>query len=189
MNYESMTLTEVIDYVNMELSKGRTMKDIEECDFGVSKGVITKRLNRKNYRKIDNTFIFDENIKNTTKKTTKILQKKKENNTKENTEILQPKSSNDKPKKVFSVDELDKLERLLNLDIDILENITKEYTTPQTTVSSINITDETTKVTSIRINQELYGKVKKYAKDNKIQLVDIFSEMMIDYLKKNNTLK
>lgn len=76
MNYESMTLTEVIDYVNMELSKGRTMKDIEECDFGVSKGVITKRLNRKNYRKIDNTFIFDENIKNTTKKTTKIIQKK-----------------------------------------------------------------------------------------------------------------
>lgn len=181
MNYESMSLTEVIDYINMELSKGRTMKDIEERDFNVSKGVITKRLNRKSYRKIDNKFIFDENIKNTTKKTTKILQAKKENTTQETTEILQSKSSNDKPKKVFSVDELNKLERLLNLNIDVLEKLIKENTTP----SSIQVIDETTKVTSLRINQELYGKVKKYAKDNKLQLVDIFSEMMIDYLEKN----
>ena len=60
MNYESMSLTEVIDYINTELSKGRTMKDIEETDFNVSKGVITKRLNRKGYRKIDNKFIFDD---------------------------------------------------------------------------------------------------------------------------------
>ena len=65
----------------------------------------------------------------------------------------------------------------------------KENTTLNNTASSIKVTDETTKVTSIRINQELYGKVKKYAKDNKIQLVDIFSEMMIDYLQKNNTLR
>ncbi|KJZ84392.1 MULTISPECIES: hypothetical protein [Clostridium] len=170
MNYESMSLIEVINYINLELSQGRTMKDIEERDFMVSKGVITKRLNRKGYKKIDNKFIFDENIKNTTKKTTKILQSK---------------PSIDKPKKAFSNDELEKLERLLNLDIGILEKIIKEYTTKNTTVSSIKVTDETTKVTSIRINQELYAKIKKYAKGNKLQLVDIFSEMMIDYLEKH----
>ncbi|MDB2154139.1 hypothetical protein [Clostridium butyricum] len=189
MNYESMSLIEVINYINLELSQGRTMKDIEERDFMVSKGVITKRLNRKGYKKIDNKFMFDENIKNTTKKTTKILQVKKENTTPETTEVLQIKSSNNKSKKVFSVDELDKLERLLNLNIDVLEKMIKENTTLNNTASSIKVTDETTKVTSIRINQELYGKVKKYAKDNKIQLVDIFSEMMIDYLQKNNTLR
>lgn len=184
MNYESMSLTDIIDYINLELSKERTMKDIEERDFNVSKGVITKRLNRKGYRKINNKFVFDENIKNTTRKNTTILHLKKENTTPETTELLQYKASNDKPKKAFSTDELEKLQRLLNLDLDRLENIIKEYTTKNNTVSSINILDETTKVTSIRINQELYGKVKKYAKDNKIQLVDIFSEMMIDYLKK-----
>ncbi|CAG9713895.1 hypothetical protein [Clostridium neonatale] len=58
-----------------------------------------------------------------------------------------------------------------------------EYTTKNTTHCSIKVIDKTTKV-SIRINQELYGKVKKYAKDNNIQLVDIFSEMMMDYLQK-----
>ncbi len=170
MNYDDMSLVEVIDYINTELSKGRTMKDIEETDFDVSKGVITKRLNRKGYRKIDNKFIFDENMRNTTKKTTKILQ---------------TKSSNDKPEKAFSNDEIKKLERLLKLDIDVLEKLIKENTTKNTTVSSIRVIDETTKVTSLRINQELYGKIKKYAKDNKLQLVDIFSEMMIDYLEKN----
>lgn len=184
MNYESMSLTDIIDYINLELSKERTMKDIEERDFNVSKGVIAKRLNRKGYRKINNKFVFDENIKNTTRKNTTILHMKKENTTHETTELLQSKASNNKPKKAFSTDELEKLQRLLNLDLDRLENIIKEYTTKNNTVSSINIIDETTKVTSIRINQELYGKVKKYAKDNKIQLVDIFSEMMIDYLKK-----
>ena len=93
MNYESMSLIEVINYINLELSQGRTMKDIEERDFMVSKGVITKRLNRKGYKKIDNKFMFDENIKNTTKKTTKILQVKKENTTPETTVVLQIKSS------------------------------------------------------------------------------------------------
>lgn len=184
MDYDNMELNEVIDYINLELSKGRTMKDIEERDFNVSKGVITKRLNRKNYRKIDNKFTSDDNIKNTTNKTTKILHMKKNNTTRETTEILQSKSENDKTKKVFSSDELDRLERLLNLDIDALEKLIKENNTKNTTVSSIKIIDETTKVTSIRINQELYGKVKKYAKDNNIQLVDIFSEMMMDYLQK-----
>lgn len=184
MNYESMSLTDIIDYINLELSKERTMKDIEERDFNVSKGVITKRLNRKGYRKISNKFVFDENIKNTTRKTTTIIHMKKENTTPETTDLLQSKASNNKPKKAFSTDELEKLQRLLNLDLDILENIIKEYTTKNNTASSIKILDETTKVTSIRINQELYGKIKKYAKDNKIQLVEIFSEMMIDYLKK-----
>lgn len=169
MNYESMSLADIINYINLELSKERTMKDIEERDFNVSKGVITKRLNRKGYRKINNKFILDENIKNTTQETTKLLQSK---------------SNDNKPKKAFSTDELEKLQRLLNLDLDRLENMMKEYTTKNNTVSSIKILDETTKVTSIRINQELYGKVKKYAKENKLQLVDIFSEMMIDYLQK-----
>ena len=85
MNYESMLLTEVIEYINIELSKGRTMKDIEEIDFNVSKGVITKRLNRKGYRKINNNFVFDEKIKNTTRKTTTILHMKKDNTTQETT--------------------------------------------------------------------------------------------------------
>lgn len=184
MNYESMLLTEVIEYINIELSKGRTMKDIEEIDFNVSKGVITKRLNRKGYRKINNNFVFDEKIKNTTRKTTTILHMKKDNTTQETTELIQSNSSNNKPKKTFSTDELDKLERLLNLDINILENLVNEYTTKNNTNCSIKVIDKTTKVTSIRINQELYGKVKKYAKDNNIQLVDIFSEMMMDYLQK-----
>lgn len=51
MIYENMRLEEIIEYINAELLKGRTMKDIEENDFNVNERVITKRLARKNVKK------------------------------------------------------------------------------------------------------------------------------------------
>ncbi len=51
MVYEDMSLEEVINYINFELLKGRTMKDIEEIDFNVNERVITKRLARKKLKK------------------------------------------------------------------------------------------------------------------------------------------
>ena len=182
MKYNEMSTEDVIKYINAELLKNRTMKDIEENDFGENKGVIQKRLNRKGYVKINNQFVSAKN--NTTIKTTNILHDKKENTTQKTTEIIQTKSNDNRHKQVYSKDKLDKLEEILNIDVDVLKKIINEYNTKNTTASSMKILDETTKVTSIRINQELYGKVKKYAKDNKLQLVDIFSEMMITYLQK-----
>lgn len=182
MKYNEMSTEDVIKHINVELLKNRTMKDIEENDFGENKGVIQKRLNRKGYVKINNQFVSAKN--NTTTKTTNILHDKKENTTQKTTEIIQTKSNDNRPKQVFSKDKLDKLEEILNIDVDVLKKIINEYNTKNTTASSMKILDETTKVTSIRINQELYGKVKKYAKDNKLQLVDIFSAMMIDYLQR-----
>lgn len=182
MKYNEMSTEDVIKHINAELLKNRTMKDIEENDFGENKGVIQKRLNRKGYVKINNQFASAKS--NTTTKTTNILHDKKENTTQKTTEIIQIKSNNNRHNQTFSKDKLDKLEEILNIDVDVLKKIINEYNTKNTTVSSIKILDETTKVTSIRINQELYGKLKKYAKDNKLQLVDIFSEMMITYLQK-----
>ncbi|WP_342350697.1 hypothetical protein [Clostridium neonatale] len=76
-----------------------------------------------------------------TRKTTTILHMKKDNTTQETTELLQSNSSNNKPK-TFSTDKLDKLERLLNLDINILENMVNEYTTKNTTHCSIKVIDK-----------------------------------------------
>ena len=39
-----MSIEEVVEYINKELLKGRTMKDIEVNDFGVNERVIGKRL-------------------------------------------------------------------------------------------------------------------------------------------------
>lgn len=51
MIYEEMSIEEVVEYINKELLKGRTMKDIEVNDFGVNERVIGKRLARKNVKK------------------------------------------------------------------------------------------------------------------------------------------
>lgn len=56
MDIGDFNLEELIEYLNSELLKGRSMKNIEIDDFGVNERVITKRLDRKGYKRIDNQF-------------------------------------------------------------------------------------------------------------------------------------
>lgn len=63
MIYEDMSLEQIIDYINTELLKGRTMKDIEENDFNVNERVIAKRLARKNVKKINGQFVLQDGYK------------------------------------------------------------------------------------------------------------------------------
>lgn len=179
MKYEEMKIIDVVKYVNAELLKNRTMKDIEEMDFGENKGVIQKRLNRKGYVKANNQFILVNN--DTTTNTTNKIQKN--NATNENTNILQNNKKED-DKRTFKKDEIEKLDRLLKLDVDILEEMIKEHTTKENIKSSIHIKDNSTIVTSIRVNKELYLEVKQRAKEKDIKLQDIFFNMMIEYLNK-----
>lgn len=67
-NYDEMQLTEIIEYLNQELLKGRSMKDIEENDFGVNERVIAKRLARKKIKKIDGQFVLQSGSQVVTKK-------------------------------------------------------------------------------------------------------------------------
>ena len=52
MNINSITITELVNYINIELNKGRTLKDIEINDFKVNDRVIAKRLSRKGYKRM-----------------------------------------------------------------------------------------------------------------------------------------
>ena len=52
MVYDEMGIDEIVAYINGELLKGRPMKEIERVDFGVNERVITKRLARKNIKKV-----------------------------------------------------------------------------------------------------------------------------------------
>ena len=63
MIYEEMSIEEVVEYINKELLKGRTMKDIEVNDFGVNERVIGKRLARKNVKKVDGQFVLQVVLK------------------------------------------------------------------------------------------------------------------------------
>lgn len=56
-NNDINNIEEVVIYLNSELSKGRTQKDIEINDFKVNERVIAKRLISRGYKKIDNQYI------------------------------------------------------------------------------------------------------------------------------------
>lgn len=56
-NNDINNIEEVVTYLNSELSKGRTQKDIEINDFKVNERVIAKRLISRGYKKIDNQYI------------------------------------------------------------------------------------------------------------------------------------
>lgn len=56
-NGDTNNIEEVVIYLNNELSKGRTQKEIEINDFKVNERVIAKRLISRGYKKIDNQYI------------------------------------------------------------------------------------------------------------------------------------
>lgn len=62
MNINTINFKDLLNYVNEELQKGRSMKEIETIDFNVSERVISKRLKRRGYKRIDNKFIKDESV-------------------------------------------------------------------------------------------------------------------------------
>jgi len=159
----NMDMTKVAEYMNSELKKGRTQKDIEINDFGVNEKVIKNRLDRKGYKKINNQWVLEhEQLINTTNKTTEIIQEKK----------------------AFNNDEVEKMEKLLTLDINILNQMINEYTTKQTTSSSIRIKDTTTTVTSLRLNQSIYSLIKETAQIEGIGISEMINKCMLDYLNK-----
>jgi hypothetical protein len=60
MKYNDNDIASVVKFINEELAKGRTMIDIENKEFNVNERVMTKRLKRKGYTKINNQFVFKE---------------------------------------------------------------------------------------------------------------------------------
>lgn len=61
MEWDNKNINNMILYINSELNKGRTQKDIETNDFGLNERVIAKKLNRRGYKKINNQWIIDNN--------------------------------------------------------------------------------------------------------------------------------
>ena len=56
MEWDGENIERMVVYINSELSKGRTMIDIENNEFGVNERVIHKRLTRKGYKKVNNKY-------------------------------------------------------------------------------------------------------------------------------------
>lgn len=109
MNLENMTIEEIVIYVNSELDKNRTMKDIEQNDFKVNEKVINKRLIRRGYKKINNRYELIEGDRSINKNNKSIC-----NNKNRDVDIS------------FSKLDINALNELINLREDI-KNVIQEY--------------------------------------------------------------
>lgn len=56
MDINALSIEQLVEYINQELSKGRTMVDVETNDFKVNERVIVKRLGRRGYKRFGNEF-------------------------------------------------------------------------------------------------------------------------------------
>ncbi len=115
--YEDMTTDEVVEYFKSEMDKGRTAKEIEIEDFGVSERVIRKRLARKGI-KIDVP-------KSNNKSITTVIKKK---DYKSNTSVIDLKSIDNKSitSVINTVIDVQAVNELTNL-IDPLKELLQKY--------------------------------------------------------------
>ena len=103
MVYEKMSLEEVIAYINSELLKGRSMKEIEQEDFGVNERVITKRLARKNIKKVDGQFVLQNGSKMTEVKKKQVIEPVSEG---KNNKLVENKRLTEIEKRVFELEKI-----------------------------------------------------------------------------------
>lgn len=103
MVYDEMGIEEIVAYINGELLKGRSMKEIERVDFGVNERVITKRLARKNIKKVDGQFVLQDGSKMPEVNKNKVIEPVIGNR---NNSLVENKRFNELEKRVFDVEKI-----------------------------------------------------------------------------------
>lgn len=177
MNLIEMKIDEVVNYINKELSKGRTLKDIETTDFNVNDRVLAKRLARKGYKRINNLYVSKCN--------TNVLKDKKDSSSltiKDGKTKVLPKHNN--------ID-LDKLNELINL-IDPIKEVIQEYNKNKNVIEIQNIELRPKAITEVKqkifkIDIEVSNKWDKFILDHKEykvqQLISLALEEFIEKYK------
>lgn len=168
MEWNKDNIDGVVSFINSELNKGRPMIKIELEEFGANERVIHKRLVRLGYKKIDNQYVFNEDI------TSKLTPMKKDIQNDNTTSNITPKNLDN-----TNID-IEKLNLLLTNIDKILKLIPSDNTSNITQKSGVN------EVRSLRIDTGLYKAVKERALRDNINISDIVNKSLDDYL--NNYL-
>lgn len=164
VNINDMDIEQLVKFINMELSKNKTLSVNKWCDSNdIKKSTLKSRMARADYSY-----------------NSELRQYEKCNITSNTTEVLQEVSASkeDTTKGILLNDiETEKLNLLLsNLD-SLLKLVEKKNNT-----SSITVNSDKTKVTSLRINEELYDLIKHKSVKSNISISDIVNRALMDYL-------
>ncbi|MEG0844513.1 MAG: hypothetical protein RSF39_10295 [Romboutsia sp.] len=172
--YEEMTVEEVVKYIELEMAKGRSCKDIEEKDFGVKERVIRKRLSRKGIKidtKIYNTSSTTRNNTIETPVTKKVKEKG----------IIQVVPQVITP--VFDDVEMNKIKYYID-NFEVIKSLV-DGSVPKEIINnnSIEINSKETTTTSLRINKEIYELIKVRSQRDNVGIGEIMNRALLDYLK------
>jgi hypothetical protein len=165
VNVNNMDIEQLVKFINIELSKNKSLSVNKFCELNnIKKSTLKSRMSRADYSYNVDLRKYVKN--NTTGNTTEVLQ-----------EVSAPKEDTQNKVVLLNDIETGKLNLLLNNIDSLLELVEKRNNT-----SSITINSDKTKVTSLRINEELYDMIKDKSAKSNISISDIVNRALMDYL-------
>lgn len=168
-------INEVVSYLNAELEKGRSQKDIEIKDFKVNERVIAKRLNRLGYKKNNNQWLLN-NDNGMTVLNAEIKPIEEKNN---DDNIITRYDDITRSKLLKLADNYDKIMDI----VDRCDNVyTKQY---DGIVIELPVETENDYRTTIRINNVIWEQFSEFATSNNIfTKKDLLSMALKEYMTK-----
>lgn len=163
----NVSIEKLVKYVNMELSKDKTISVNKLCQkINIKKSTLKSRMSRANYRYNPDLrqYVEGDTTSNTTVVTAEEVAISKDNNT----------SNTTLPADI----DFNKLNLLLN-NIDKILKLVGEK---EDTTSNITVENTETVVTSLRINKEIYGLVKERSSKSNTSISTIVNKALLDYL-------
>ncbi|MDV5113459.1 hypothetical protein ACSXB8_16275 (plasmid) [Clostridium perfringens] len=169
MDILKMNINEIVILINRALEEDRELSVNKWCDkVGVNKSTLKSKLNRGNY-------IYNSKLRIYLKKdiTSNITDRDSKIKNNDKNTIMNSIKYIDK-----DID-LEKLNTLLNNLEDLLSLIPKKNIT-----SNITIENKETTVKTLRVNTELYNKIRDKAAKENITIGSILNNALLDYLNK-----
>jgi hypothetical protein len=170
---KNMDIGRFVNFINGELQKDKTISVNRLCEkLNIKKSTLKSKMSRGKYSYNHDLRQYIKN--NTTDSTIEVLKEVKE-------EVAVTKEDNTYSATPLNNIDIDRLNLLLdNLD-SLLELVAKKDNT-----NSIALNSDKTRVTSLRINEELYEMIKSRAIQENKSISDIVNRSLLDYL--NNCL-
>lgn len=205
LNGDKKDMEAIALYINAELKKGRTQKEIEIIDFKVNERVIEKRLKRNGYKKINNQYIKPGNIIAEQEHTNILNDSNKENDTYINsmtTVIKNDKASNSKDLRKYDnsmttviknkkleenlIDLLKNYDKLKNIINEYDKRYDKEYDREENKIIvELPLENEKEFRTTIRVNKSIWTQFNNFSDNNKeFTKKDLLSMALKEYMEK-----
>ena len=171
MNIKDLNIEQKVEYINQELKKGRSMKEIEQQDFGVNERVITKRLSRKGYKRVNNQFV---------KSITEVIQEDK------CVEITKTKDNIQKHNKDINNDKLTELIDMVDTLKEIIEHYNKNKNVIDIEVNELKpkaVTEVKQKL--FKVDAEILKKWEKFVlKHKEFKVQQLISMALEEFIQK-----